>query len=209
MRALNTALVVAAAMATCATAQAEIKVATVDVATIFKNYYKTHEAQAELDSARAVVQDELQKRALSIQAIEREIQAIKKKAEDPSLSEDDKKKLVADYQLKVNEGVSLEQERRSFVERRNKALSESMKARMTVIIEDIYKVVDGLSKNGNYDIILDRSALSAAQTKVFLFAKDNMEISAEVQKKVNADAPAGFDPSKAPTPTATPDGKID
>ena len=38
-------------MALSATANAELKVATVDVQKLFADYYKTHEAQAEVDKA--------------------------------------------------------------------------------------------------------------------------------------------------------------
>ena len=38
-------------MAFSATANAELKVATVDVQKLFADYYKTHEAQAEVDKA--------------------------------------------------------------------------------------------------------------------------------------------------------------
>lgn len=44
-------------MALSATANAELKVATVDVQKLFADYYKTHEAQAEVDKAAQTVQE--------------------------------------------------------------------------------------------------------------------------------------------------------
>ena len=45
-------------MAFSATANAELKVATVDVQKLFADYYKTHEAQAEGDKAAQAVQQD-------------------------------------------------------------------------------------------------------------------------------------------------------
>lgn len=42
-------------MALSATANAELKVATVDVQKLFADYYKTHEAQAEVEDRKSVV----------------------------------------------------------------------------------------------------------------------------------------------------------
>ena len=49
-------------MALSATANAELKVATVDVQKLFADYYKTHEAQAEVDKAAQTVQETLPQR---------------------------------------------------------------------------------------------------------------------------------------------------
>lgn len=53
-------------MALSATANAELKVATVDVQKLFADYYKTHEAQAEVDKAAQTVQETNNTRAETI-----------------------------------------------------------------------------------------------------------------------------------------------
>ena len=62
--------------------------------------------------------------------------------------------------------------------------------------EEINKVATDKATSGKFDLVLDKSAVSAAQTKVFLYTNPSMDITAEVKKELNASAPAGFDPEK-------------
>ncbi|MEG2248749.1 MAG: hypothetical protein RSB88_07540, partial [Akkermansia sp.] len=115
MKFLNKTLIAVSALTLVATANAELKIATVDVQKLFKDYYKTHDAQKELDGERAKVQENSNTRVAKIQAIEKELQELKKQIEDPSISEKAKKELTDQFQLKNNEGVALDQERRQFL----------------------------------------------------------------------------------------------
>lgn len=178
---------------------AELKVATVDVQKVFKDYYRTHEAQKVLDGSRVQVQEENKKRIEKIQEIETALGNLKKQIEDPSTSDTNKKKLEGEFQVKSTEAVALDQERRGFLDRKNRALGELMKAKMTEIVGEINKVAEDKARENGYDLVIDKSGLTFAQTKVVLYAKDSLEITDTIIKVLNADAPEGFDPNKAPT----------
>lgn len=198
MKFLNKALIATTALAMIASASAELKVATVDVQKLFKDYYKTHEAQKELDTARQEVQNKNNDRVAKIQLIEKDLKELKKQIEDPAVNEKNKKELTDQFQLKNNEGVALDQERRQFLERRNRALGEQMKVKLTSIVEEINKLTNDAAKKGGYDIVFDSSANSMSQTKVLMFSKPGFDITPSVMKELNASAPKGFDPAKAP-----------
>lgn len=183
------------------TASADLKIVTVDVQNVFKDYYKTHEAQKELDGHRAKFGEENNKRLEKIQVIEKELQDLKKQIEDPSISESNKQKLTGQFQIKNSEGVALDQERRTYIERQNRSIGEHMKKKMEDIVNDIYKVTEDKARENNYDLVIDKSARTITQTKSVIYAKENLDITADVLKVLNADAPAGFDPSKSPAPT--------
>lgn len=200
MKFLNKALIATTALAMVASASAELKVATVDVQKLFKDYYKTHEAQKELDAARQEVQNKNNERVAKIQAIEKDLKELKKQIEDPAVNEKNKKELTDQFQLKNNEGVALDQERRQFLERRNRALGEQMKVKLTSIVEEINKLTTDAAKKGGYDIVFDSSANSMSQTKVLMFSKPGFDITPSVMKELNASAPKGFDPAKSATP---------
>lgn len=80
-------------MALSATANAELKVATVDVQKLFADYYKTHEAQAEVDKAAQTVQETNNTRAETIKKMEADFNDMVKRLQDPMLNEKDKKEL--------------------------------------------------------------------------------------------------------------------
>ena len=111
-------------MAFSATANAELKVATVDVQKLFADYYKTHEAQAEVDKAAQAVQQDNNTRAESIKKMEADFTEMVKKLQDPSLNEKDKKDLEQKAQITRQQAIALEQERRTYVERQLKSLQE-------------------------------------------------------------------------------------
>ena len=77
-------------MALSATANAELKVATVDVQKLFADYYKTHEAQAEVDKAAQTVQETNNTRAETIKKMEADFNDMVKRLQDPMLNEKDK-----------------------------------------------------------------------------------------------------------------------
>lgn len=132
-------------MAFSATANAELKVATVDVQKLFADYYKTHEAQAEVDKAAQAVQQDNNTRAESIKKMEADFTEMVKKLQDPSLNEKDKKDLEQKAQITRQQAIALEQERRTYVERQLKSLQEQMKLRSTNIMGEITKVAEGIA----------------------------------------------------------------
>ena len=180
-------------MALSATANAELKVATVDVQKLFADYYKTHEAQAEVDKAAQTVQETNNTRAETIKKMEADFNDMVKQLQDPMLNEKDKKELEQKAQIKRQEVIALEQERRGFVERQLKSLQEQMKVRST-------KITEGIATKGNYDLILDKSAQALRSNQVFVYTKPSMDITPSVMKELNKDAPKGFDPTKKKTP---------
>lgn len=187
-------------MALSATANAELKVATVDVQKLFADYYKTHEAQAEVDKAAQTVQETNNTRAETIKKMEADFNDMVKQLQDPMLNEKDKKELEQKAQIKRQEVIALEQERRGFVERQLKSLQEQMKVRSTKIMGEITKITEGIATKGNYDLILDKSAQALRSNQVFVYTKPSMDITPSVMKELNKDAPKGLDPTKKKTP---------
>ncbi|MCC8148144.1 OmpH family outer membrane protein [Akkermansia sp.] len=187
-------------MAFSATANAELKVATVDVQKLFTDYYKTHEAQAEVDKAAQTVQETNNTRAETIKKMEADFNDMVKKLQDPMLNEKDKKDLEQKAQIKRQEVIALEQERRGFVERQLKSLQEQMKVRSTKIMGEITKITEGIATKGNYDLVLDKSAQALRSNQVFVYTKPSMDITPTVMKELNKDAPKDFDPTKKKAP---------
>ena len=176
-------------MALSATANAELKVATVDVQKLFADYYKTHEAQAEVDKAAQTVQETNNTRAETIKKMEADFNDMVKRLQDPMLNEKDKKELEQKAQIKRQEVIALEQE-----------LQEQMKVRSAKIMGEITKITEGIATKGNYDLVLDKSAQALRSNQVFVYTKPGMDITPTVMKELNKDAPEGFDPSKKKAP---------
>jgi len=185
------ALVVAAGSAS---AQ-KLNIATVDMQDLFKEYHRTNEAQKQINVERARIQKDNNERLARIRQIENELQSLKKQLEDPAIADKRKQDLFKDYQMKQQEGIALDRERREFLQRRNQALNETMVQRMRGILEEIRKLVEEQAKADDYDYVFDKSGLSTSQVPFLLYTKDATDITAGLLKELNKDAPADTTPA--------------
>jgi len=205
------AIALAASFITAATAQdRKLSIATVDMQELFKQYYRTNEAQKQINVERARIQKDNNERLTRIRELEESLSTKRKQLEDPSINDSKKQTLFKEWQMEQQEGIALDRERREFLQRRNQALNEKMVQRMKGILEEIRKLVEEQAKADNYDYVFDKSGLSTSQVPFLLYTKDATDITAGLLKDLNKDAPADFVPiedaakPEIPTPDATP-----
>jgi outer membrane protein len=172
-----------------ASAQDKLKIATVDMQQLFKEYHRTNEAQKQINVERARIQKENNERLARIRELETELQNLRKQLEDPSISDKRKQELFKEFQMKTQEGVALDRERREYLQRRNAALNEKMVQRMRGILEEIRKLVEDQAKTDDYDYVFDKSGLSASQVPFLLYTKDATDITPGLLTTLNKDAP--------------------
>ncbi len=188
-RFLSVALV--ATFITSAVAQdGKLKIATVDMQELFKQYYRTNEAQKQINVERARIQKDNNERLARIRELEENLGKLRKQLEDPSLNDSKKQTLFKEWQMQQQEGIALDRERREFLQRRNQALNEKMVQRMKGILEEIRKLVEEKAKLDNYEYVFDKSGLSTSQVPFLLYTKDATDITAGLLKNLNKDAPA-------------------
>jgi Skp family chaperone for outer membrane proteins len=187
----------AAALVTSAAAQqGKLNIATVDMQELFKQYYRTNEAQKQINVERARIQKDNNERLARIRDLEENLGNLRKQLEDPAINDSKKQSLFKEWQMQQQEGIALDRERREFLQRRNQALNEKMVQRMKGILEEIRKLVEEQAKVGNYDYVFDKSGLSTSQVPFLLYTKDATDITAGLLKDLNKDAPADSLPAE-------------
>ncbi len=209
------AMTMAAALLGAGAANAQkLNIATVDMQGLFKEYYRTNEAQQQINIERVRIQKDNNERLARIREIENQLQTHKKQLEDPAISDKKKQELYKQWQMKQQEGVALDRERREFLQRRNRALNETMVQRMRGILEEIRKLVEEQAKADDYDYVFDKSGLSTSQVPFLLYTKDATDITAGLLKELNKDAPEEETPKvdapaaeEAPAAPAAPKGE--
>lgn len=212
--------VLAATLASAAFAEdVKLNIATVDMQELFKQYYRTNEAQKQINVERARINKDNNERLARIRELENTLASLRKQLEDPSLADSKKQTLFKDWQTQQQEGIALDRERREFLQRRNQALNEKMVQRMKGILEEIRKIVEEQAKKDNFDYVFDKSGLSTSQVPFLLYTKDATDITVGILKDLNKNAPADSLPSAddpkpeipasnpAPAPEDAPDGK--
>jgi len=185
--------VIICALAVCGMGSAsaeKLKIATVDMQNLFKEYHRTTEEQQKFSEEFARIQKENNVRLAGIRTIEEELQALKKKIEDPTLGDNVKREKSREFQMKIDEAKSMDRERREYLGRRTRALELKKQASMQGILEEIRKRIVDHSKKEDFDFVLDKSGLSANQVPFLLYTKDATDITATLLVDLNKDAPA-------------------
>ncbi len=195
---------IAAVTTSLASAQDTLKIATVDMQELFRQYYKTNEAQQQINVERARIQQDNNERLSRIRELEESIGGLRREIDDPSVADSRKEALFGDLQAQQQEAVHLDRERREFLQRRNQALNEKMVQRMRGILEEIRALVEEQARGDDYDFVFDSSGLSTSQVPVLLYTKDATDITGLLLEDLNRDAPEDFDPEDVDVPAAAP-----
>jgi outer membrane protein len=190
------AAISAAAIATASAQDGQVKIATVDMQELFKQYYRTNEAQQQINVERARIQKDNNERLARIRDLENNLSNLRRQLEDPSINESRKQELFKDWQMQQQEGIALDRERREFMQRRNQALNEKMVQRMKGILEEIRALVEEQARADDYDYVFDKSGLSTSQVPFVLYTKDATDITATLLKDLNKNAPAELIPAE-------------
>ena len=172
---------------------------------LFKEYYQTNLAQQEINVERARIQKDNNEQLATITSLKADIDVLKQQIDDPSISDQKKAQVYKEYQTKYQDGILLENQRRDYMGRKEKALQAKTVGRMRGILEEIRKLVETRAKAENYDYVFDKSGMSTSQVPFLLYTKDATEITALLLQELNKNAPAEGTPSPTPAPDAAPD----
>ena len=208
---ISTALVTLCALT--ATAQADIKIASVNVQELYTKFYKRFDTETTLQKQLAEIKADIKTREDKLRGLQEELKKILAK-NDPSLSESAVAELRSQYQVKANELKAAEQEMKDFVQRREVAFRELRNSEMRLLVEEVQTAINTVADQSGADLVLDSGAISPQPqigigTRVFPYMKKDIDLTPEVLKQLNAGAPQGFDPDAelkrlygAPAPAA-------
>ena len=190
LKPLVTATVLAAALfAVAPSAHAQMKIGTLDMSSVFTQYYKTKDAEAKLNEARAAAKKELDDRLDTLKKAMDEINKINADLEKPELSKDAKDKAMKNRDDKVNDARNLDREITEFRGTRERQLQEQFVRMRKDIIDEIMKVVNDKVKNAAYDIVFDKSGMSMGQIPVLVYSRADLDFSKEIIETLNKNTP--------------------
>lgn len=170
-------------------ALAQTKIATVDVSKLFKGYYKTKLAQADIDERRQQIQKDENGMLDELKTDNTDYQQLLDESDDQALSADDRaqKKQSADAKYKEiqDSKAALDQYARSA----QANLTEQLTRMHDKIVAAIQAQVATVAKGGGYTIVLDVSAESAGNTPTVIYGSGDVDLTDDVLKQLNAGAP--------------------
>jgi outer membrane protein len=186
---VSTLLCTAVLCAVSTAANAQFKLGTVDMNQVFTAYFKTKDAEAKINDARAAAKKELDERLETLKKAMDEINKTNTEIEKPELSKDGKEKLSKQRDEKVQEARNLDREIAEFRQTRERQLQEQFMRMRKDIVDDIMKVVNEKVKSAGYDLVLDKTGVSMGQVPVVLYSRADLDFSNEIISILNKNAP--------------------
>jgi len=170
-------------------ANAQVKFGTVDMNRVFSEYYKTKNAQTKYAEAEKAANDDLNGRVDTLKKSMQEISAINSDLEKTDLTKEARDAKLKEQQTKVAAARSMDREIADFRSAKQKTLQDQFLRMRKDIVDDIMKSVNDLVKAKGYDIVFDKSGLSAGAVPVVLFSRDDLDFSQDVITALNKNAP--------------------
>ena len=191
MKQLFVTLSVAAALCSFAAtpALAQMKVGIVDMNKVFTSYYKTKDAEARLNDARAQAKTDLDGRLETLKGNMEEINKLEADAKKPELTADKQQAAIRTRDEKINEVRNLDREIGEFRQTRERQLQEQFMRMRGDIVQDIMKVVDAKVKAEGFELVFDKSGQGISQVAVVLYSAPSMDFSYTIITQLNASAP--------------------
>lgn len=180
---------------------AQQKIGFIDLKRCFDNYWKTKQADSnlkeratDLDKARKGMVDDAQKAG-------DEYKKLLDGANDQAVAaaeREKKKKAAEDKLLEIRQ---LEQSIQQFDRQSRTTLAEQQRRLRDNILKEIRELVNSKSKAKGFTAVIDTAAESVNQTPILLFTNGDNDITEEIVKELNANAPA-IAPAIVPTTPA-------
>ncbi len=168
-------------------AQAQMKVGTIDMKQVFDSYYKTKDAEAKINESRAQAQKELAERLDTFNKAQEQARKLNDEAGKSELSEKAKAEKVKGLNEKLQELGVMQREVQEFQQTRERQLSEQSVRSRNSLVEEINKIVSDVVKTNGYDLVFDKSGQSLNAVNVLVHSKDSFDFTSDVLSKLNAD----------------------
>lgn len=159
---------------------AEMKIGIVDMSRIFTEYDKTKKTQADYEVLEKATNKELEER---IDRLKKEVEAIDKlnaDLEKSGLSDEIREAKQKERDEKIVQAKKIDQETSEFRSSKEKKFQDEFSKTRKNIIEEIMTVVNEQTKIRGFDLVLDKSGLSAGAVPVVLYARPDFDISNDV-----------------------------
>ena len=134
---------------------------------------------------RARIQRDNNERLAKIREIDTQLQQIREELKKEDLGEKEKADFFEESNGLAQDGKSKERERKEFLNRRNRALSDKMRKQMRGILVKIQRSVSERAKEGNYDFIFDVSANSNQGIPFVLHARETTDLTNSLLAEIN------------------------
>src|SRR5881409_10452 len=177
-------------------ASAQGKIAIVDLRKVFDEYHKTKTADARLKDQAADLDKERKAMMDQYQKATDDYKAALDGANDQAVSADEQEKRKKTAESKLLDIKKLEQDINQFDRQARTTLEEEQRKLRDKILVEIRNVINTKAKSTGYSLVLDTAAESFNKTPVVMYSNGENDLTTEVLRELNANAPISAAPTK-------------
>ena len=174
---------------TAVVAQAQGRVATVDLVKVFDRYYMTKEAKQAISETEKDLEKELKTMDEAHKKLIQQTQKLVEESNDQAVSSEERIKRKKALEPKLKDLKDSETALKDTLARSQADLKQKTGRMMEKVVTDIKKVIESKAKSGGFSYVIDSSARSLAQTEVLLFNSGENDLTQSVLDQLNAAAP--------------------
>ena len=138
----------------------ELKIAVVNMETLFQNYEKTKMAEIQFNQQVEIVQEYSRKLYTEVQQLRKEFESLRDESQNLALSPAERENRQANAQEKYRLLMAKDRELSEFNTTRQKQLREDYEKICKDLIEEIRRIVQQKAVIEGYSLILDQSSLN-------------------------------------------------
>ena len=185
-------LVLTAAFLFVAPSQAETnKIGIIDMERVWAKYYKTKQAQAQVDDQTADFEKRKKGLLEDYQKANKEYNKLMESAKDQAVSSDERERRKSAAEKKLLEIKEIEQDANLYQRTTDEQLKMQARRMTEIILRDIRDLVEAKAKAGGYTLVVDVAAKSAVGTPIVLYTNGQNDMTQEVLSQLNSTAPVG------------------
>lgn len=178
---------------------ADLKIAVVDMQEVFKQYYKTKDAETRIKEVGASFNKDLQDMMGEYQKSVDEAKKLKDDSQNSTLDQKVRDEKTKAFQVKLQDLQNKERQINEFRSTRGKQIDDQAGRMRKAIVDEINVAVKNLGSTGKYNLILDKSGMTLNGTPAALYVDGVTDLTNDIINTMNASAPKG---STTSTPSA-------
>lgn len=168
-----------------------VRIGIVDLRKVFDGYYKTKDADSKIKEEAASLEKTAKSMLEDYKKANEEYKQLQEAASDSAISSEEKQKRRKTAEDKLLEIRQLEQQVTQYQRQSEATLLEKRRRMRDQILREIRETVVTKSKAAGYTLVIDTAAESVNQTPVVLYTTGENDLTEELLKQLNANAPAG------------------
>lgn len=166
-----------------------VSIATVNMERLYRDYYKTREAEEKIQSSVEKAQEQSNELIQEGQDLVAEYRAILERAENPALTEEAKAAARNEAAAKLEEIQTKEREVQQFQVNTQRQLQQRRRTHRDLMLDEIRAVVSQLARARKATLVFDTSGANAVGVPAVLYADSSWDMTDAVLKEINKDAP--------------------